>query len=401
MKKDTFAHKGVPKNIICISSVDWFPIPTRKQQVMSRLPGYHNILYVEPPITLLSPIKDRGLTFKLSRFMKGNRKIKDNIIVYCPPPILPFGNIFKWINKINQWWIAAFIKRAAQNAEMDNPLVWTYMPNSYDLVKKMNYKALVYDCVDEHSEYRGFINKNTMLTMERELIKKCDIVFVTAEGLYDSKSKYNKNTYLITNGVNFELFNSVQDEKIKPHGEVKNLPKPVVGFIGVIQEWIDLDLIFEIAQNNPGLSVLMVGPVGAGVDVEKLKNLTNVYFVGAKKPEILPYYIKIFDVCINPFRQSNLTKNVSPLKFYEYLATGKPIVTVDMPAVREFSDCVLIAKDNREFIYNITEAIEKDTEELKQKRIEKGKENSWEEKVTTMLDILDERLGGSVDDEGV
>jgi len=109
-------NKGVPKNIICISSVDWFPIPTRKQQVMSRLPKDYNILYVEPPITLLSPLKDKKMTFKLSEFKKGNKQIQENIVAYCPPPILPFGNIFKWINKINQWWSALFIKKAAKMA---------------------------------------------------------------------------------------------------------------------------------------------------------------------------------------------------------------------------------------------------------------------------------------------
>lgn len=397
MKKPV--SKEIPKNIICISSVDWFPIPTRKQQVMSRLPKDYNVLYIEPPSTLLSPIKDKKMTFKLTEYKKGNKRISDCINAYCPPPVLPFGNVFKWINSINQRWTSIFIKAAAKRAGIENPLIWTYMPNSYELINQLDFHSLIYDCVDEHSEYKGFIKKEAILDMERALIEKCDVVFVTTKGLHDSKSKYNKNTYLIPNGANFQLFNEVQNKNLQENEEVSQIPKPIVGFIGVIQEWIDLDLIYKMAKENSDWSVLMVGPIGVGIDVEPLKELANVYFVGRKNPEELPGYIKAFDVCINPFRQSDLTKNVSPLKFYEYLATGKPIVTVDMPSIREFSDCVLIAKDDNDFIDKVKEAIDKDTEDLKSKRIIKGKESAWERKVEEMLGILANKLGGNSDDK--
>ncbi|MEW9121224.1 MAG: glycosyltransferase [Thermotaleaceae bacterium] len=387
-------RKHIPQNILCISSVDWYPIPTRKQQVMSRLPESHNILYIEPPITLISPIKDRRLAFKLTEFLRGPKKIKENIRAYSPPPILPFGNMYRWINRINQWWLSLFIKKAMGKAQIEEGLIWTYMPNSYDLVKHLDYKGLVYDCVDEHSEYKGFIQKDTLLEMERELIEACDAVFVTTDGLYETKKIFNHATYCIPNGANFELFNSVEREEIEIAQEIRHLAKPIVGFVGVIQEWIDLELIYRMAKEYRSWTIVMVGPLGAGIDVENLKALPNVHFVGGKKPEELPSYIKAFDVCMNPFRQSELTKNVSPLKFYEYLATGKPIVTVDMPAVRQFKDCVYISQDEDGFIENVKKAIEKSGESLKEKQIEKAKECSWERKVKDILAIIDERLGG-------
>ncbi|SHI69520.1 Glycosyltransferase involved in cell wall bisynthesis [Geosporobacter subterraneus DSM 17957] len=387
-------YRNIPRKVICISSIDWFPIPTRKQQVMSRLPKDYDVLYIEPPITLISPLKDRGMTFKLTEFLKGTKKVKENITVYCPPPILPFGNMYPWINRLNQWWQSLFIKRVMKENNMNNPLIWTYMPNSLELVKRLEYQALIYDCVDEHSEYKGFIRKEALLEMEKALAESCDLVFVTAEGLYESKRGYNPHTYCIPNGVNFELFNAVDQEHTAIAEEIEHLQKPIIGFVGVIQEWIDLKLIHRIAKENPDGTVLMVGPVGAGIDVEPLKSLPNVCFVGGKKPEELPHYIKAFDVCINPFRKSNLTKNVSPLKFYEYLATGKPIVTVDMPAVQSFGDCVMISKDEDEFLENIGQALRQDNDGLKQKRIEKGRESSWDKKVVEILQIIDERLGG-------
>ncbi|AOT71709.1 glycosyltransferase [Geosporobacter ferrireducens] len=387
-------YKNIPRKVVCISSIDWFPIPTRKQQVMSRLPKDYDILYIEPPITLISPLKDRSMTFKLTAFLKGTKKVQENITVYCPPPVLPFGNMYPWINRLNQWWQSIFIKRIMKSHGMQNPLIWTYMPNSLDLIKKLEYQGLIYDCVDEHSEYKGFIHKEALLQMEKALAESCDLVFVTAEGLYESKRSYNDHTYCIPNGVNFELFNSVDQESTPIAQEIKGLQKPIIGFVGVIQEWIDLKLIYRIANENPTWSILMVGPIGAGINVEPLKSLPNVHFVGGKKPEELPHYIKGFDVCINPFRQSNLTKNVSPLKFYEYLATGKPIVTVDMPAVRTFGDCVMISENEDAFLENIQRALEENSEILKQKRIEKGRESSWDRKVMDILQIIEETLGG-------
>lgn len=388
------------KEVVCISSTNWYPIPTRKQQVMSRLPDDYEILYVEPPITVISPLKDSSMAFKLTAFLKGAIPVKDNIKVYSPPPILPFGNIYGWLNKINQWWLSLFIKRQLQKNNMTKPLVWTYMPNSLDLVKTLPQEGLIYDCVDEHSEYQGFINKEQMLHMERQLIEACDLFFVTAQGLYETKSKYNPNTYLIPNGANFQLFNKADQEDTPVAAEIASLPSPIIGFIGVIQEWIDLKLIEKVAKDNRDGSVVLIGPVGAGIDVSSLQALPNVHLLGKKKPAELPNYIKAFDVCLNPFRQSALTKNVSPLKFYEYLATGKPIVTVDMPAIHQFADCVLIAKDDDDFLQKVKQAVAEDSRELKEKRIARGRESSWENKVAEML-ALKEKMIGEVNHEKI
>ena len=387
------AGKHIPEGIVCISSTNWFPIPTRKQQVMSRIPKGHRILYVEPPITLLSPIKDRSTAFKLTKFLQGWTKVGGNIVVYTPPPVLPFGNIFSWINRINQWWLGKFVARQVKKLKLSKPLVWTYMPNSGELVKQLDYQALIYDCVDEHSEYQGFINKDTMLQMERQLIQACDLFFVTASGLYESKKQYNPSTYLIPNGANFELFNQADSPDTPIPEELEELPKPIIGFVGVIQEWIDLELLEQVARAYPRYSLVLVGPVGAGIDVSRLEQLPNVHLLGKKTPEELPGYLKAFAVCLNPFRECELTNNVSPLKFYEYLATGKPIVTVDMPAVRQFADSVLIAQDGVDFINKVDLAIRQDTPELKERRLAWGRQSSWENKVQEMLTIIDKKLG--------
>ncbi len=381
------------QHIICISSIDWDPIWTRKQQVMSRLPKSDTILYVEPPITLLSPFKDPKMWDKWRMWFKGIRRLNENIFLYSPPVTLPFGNKYRFINRLNQLWISFFLKRVMARLNLVRPVVWTYLPNSADLVDKLGpRKFLTYDCVDEHSAYTGFISKTVMTEMERELMGKCDIVFVTAKGLYDAKKDYAETIYFLPNAADVGHFMKAQDPATRVPDDISSIPGPVVGFVGVIQDWIDLDLIREAAAARPGYSFVMVGPVAAGIDVSALQALPNVHFLGRKDVKDLPGYIKAFDVCINSFKLNELTDKVSPLKFYEYLASGKPIVSVNMPGVSSFADVVEIANNTDEFIEGIDRAMKGETPEKLKARLERAMENSWDSRVRFMTAKILEKM---------
>jgi len=379
------------EDIICISSVDWDPIWTRKQQVMSRLPRSNRILYVEPPITLLSPFKDPDMWKKWGMWILGLRILRENFYLYSPPVILPFGNKYRIINRINQWWINLFLKRAVKKLGFQKPVLWTYMPNTADQLDGIDYKLLVYDCVDEHSEYTGLINKRTMVEMEHKLLAESDVVFVTAPGLYESKKDYARRIYYLPNAANVKHFMKAQWEETEVPAEIAGLPKPVIGFVGVIQDWIDLDLIGQTARKHPEWSVVLIGPVGAGIDVSELAGLANVHLLGRREVQVLPNYLKGFDVCLNPFKLNNLTDKVSPLKFYEYLASGKPVVTVDMPGIRDFADVVEVAAGRADFVDCIERALATENEAKKLRRLERAQEHSWESRVHFMMEKI---LGG-------
>lgn len=135
----------------------------------------------------------------------------------------------------------------------------------------------------------------------------------------------------------------------------------------------------------------MIGPVGAGVSVDNLKKLSNVYLLGRIDNKDLPQYVSQFDVCLNLFRTNKLSENVSPLKFYEYLATGKPIVSTSMPQVEEFSDVVYIGKSYEDILAKCSQALQEaqnpDIEKI-EKRIKYAKQTSWDSRVTQIIDIL-------------
>ena len=199
----------------------------------------------------------------------------------------PFSNIYPWINRINQAILARSVRNAARSLGMKDPILWTYLHSSAPLAGKLGEKLLVYDCVDEHSEDQGF-NPRAVRAMERELLGKADLVFVTAQGLYRDKAPYCREIYLSPNAADVGHFMLADDPSTPLAPEMAELPRPVLGFIGAIKEWVDLDLLQQVAERRPDWTLVMVGPVGAGVDVSALSRLANVILLGRRDRQVLP-----------------------------------------------------------------------------------------------------------------
>lgn len=377
--------------IVCMSTSNWHPFPTRKQHVMSRMSNAE-ILYFDPPITYIAPIKDKACKPRLTAWKNPGEKVKENITVYALPPVLPFYNKFRFINKINQRKIARFVKKKMQLHGFENPVLWCYSPMSGDVAEKIPHKALVYDCVDRHAAYKGMINADVVNAMEKDLASSADQVFATASGLFETLSKYNENAVMLPNGVNFEHFNSAAGGDLPIPADIKDVPHPIIGFSGMLQECIDYAAIEEIAKTRPDWSVVLVGGTMPDVNLDYLKKYPNVHFLGMKKYADMPAYIASFDVCLNVFRSGELSKDVSPLKFFEYLASGKPVVSTPQPEqVLGYSDSVYIAYETAEMVKKCEEALAEENDEKTKLRIEHGRACSWESRVREMEKILARR----------
>ena len=172
-------------HIVCLSTTNYHPLPTRKQNVMSRLRN-SEILYFDPPVSLIAPLKDKKASAYIEKYKQPGEKVEghENITVYALPPVLPFFNKFRWINKINQKRQAAFIReKMREHGFGDETVLWCYSPSSCDIVEHLPHAKLVYDCVDRHSAYKGHINPKVVDKMECDLAKPADQVFATAVGL--------------------------------------------------------------------------------------------------------------------------------------------------------------------------------------------------------------------------
>lgn len=376
------------KQIVCLSTSCYYPFPTRKQHVMNRIDA-EEILYFDPAVTYIAPLKDKSAWKRLFKHFQKGEKVKDNITVYATPPLLPFFNKNKTINKINQKRLARFVRKKMKKHGFENPILWCYSPSSADAAPHIPHSALVYDCVDRHSAYKGFIDETTVNDLEKSLSEQANTVFATAVGLYDTLSEYNKNTYLLPNGVNFDHFNRAANEKFEVPEDMKDIKHPIMGFIGMLQECIDYDKIEAIAKMRPDWSVVLVGKTLPGVNLDYLKQYENIHFLGMKKYDDIPAYIQNFDVCLNVFRDGNLSRDVSPLKFYEYLATGKPVVSTPQPEqVLDYADSVYIARGEDDFVSKCEEAMNEPDSKKTNLRIEHASACSWDSRVRQMEEIL-------------
>lgn len=374
--------------IVCIATSCYHPFPTRKQHVMNRIAS-DEILYFDPPVTYLAPLKDKTAKERLSKYRKAGERVRDNITVYATPPVLPFFNKFRFINKINQKRLARFVRKKMKLHGFENPILWCYSPTSADAAPYIPHNGLVYDCVDRHSAYKGFIDEATVNGLERDLASAADTVFATAAGLYDTLVQYNEKTYLLPNGVNFEHFYRAAVEEFEIPEEIKDLKHPIIGFVGMLQECIDYEKIEHIAKEKPDWSIVLIGKPLPGVNLDYLEKYENIHFLGMKKYDDLPAYVKQFDVCLNVFRSGDLSKDVSPLKFYEYLATGKPVISSPEPVqVLEFADSVYIAKEKEDYVTLVEEAMNEPDSSKTEKRIEYARACSWDSRVREMERIL-------------
>jgi teichuronic acid biosynthesis glycosyltransferase TuaH len=208
------------------------------------------------------------------------------------------------------------------------------------------------------------------------------------------KSKYSKNVYYHPNAADLSLFSKAVEAKLKKPKELEGITKPIIGYTGQIGSRIDFELLKYVAESHRDKVVFLVGPIGDDeyktVDLDKI---SNVIFAGPKKIEQLPNFLQYMDCTVIPFKRNTLTKSIYPLKINEYLSAGKAVITTNFSEdIAGFKDVVYLSNNKEEFIDNINIAIKEDSREKIEKRIQKAQENTWEARVKSFWEILDDYL---------
>lgn len=383
------------ENIVCLSTQDWDDVWTRKQRFMQRFAKQGNrVLYIEAQSSLVSLGILKKDWKRIFHWLKGPRKIDDNLYIVTLPLVLPFFQMFIFISKINNWFISIFLKYQLKKLNFRSFIFLTYAPFSDGLVKRLGEKFAIYDCVDEFSDSKGLVRTKVIKQLEEKVLKKVKFVIVTHKNLFESKKKWNKNIYLISNGADIDHFKKTCLPETAIASDMIKIPKPIIGFLGVIQYWIDLDLIRHLALSKPDWSIVLIGPVARLAEVKKIKNIPNIYLLGRKPYTVLPSYVKAFDVCINPYVLNETAENCSPLKLYDYLASGKPVVSVDMPEAREFEDFIEIGLNYENFVKKINKILEQlpENSEKINARMEAVKMHSWEHRFSDFEKTIESYL---------
>jgi glycosyltransferase involved in cell wall biosynthesis len=259
--------------------------------------------------------------------------------------------------------------------QFGRPLNWIFNPAAAVIAGAFDEAMVVYYCVDEYSAFTG-VSPHSLAELEEQLLRRADLVIVSAEKLYESKSKFNPQTVLIRHGVDFEHFRQALNPETPIPNDIADLPKPIIGFFGLIADWVDVDLIARVAERFPQASVVMLGH--ASTDTSNLKRLSNVYLLGRKPYSLLPAYCKAFAVALMPFRINELTLNANPLKVREYLAAGLPVVSTAIPEVETLGLC-RIGFDAESFLQEVEAALEDPGPRVE--RSQAVRDESWEARV--------------------
>jgi GT2 family glycosyltransferase len=258
------------------------------------------------------------------------------------------------------------------NAAVGYVQVATWAPLAQETRDRFGWR-IVYDCMDEWNNFPGM--KRELLETEDRLVRSADVLVVSAQRLWDKYSSRNPNTVLARNGTNFEHFHSVP-----PHHLLADAPRPIVGYFGAIADWFDLELMLRLAKERPSYTFVLLGGV-FDVSMADLQALPNVHVLGQKPYDLMPAYLQRFDVCMIPFKVNAITEATDPVKFYEYISQGKPVVAPRMPELYPYREYLYIADDHDDFIRKVDAAAAENDQALRERRIELARQNTWTDRV--------------------
>ncbi len=371
-------------NIICFAN-DWSGDPLSKKQIMTRLARRHRVLWVNSINNRRPRLaqKDfRRIVEKLQAFRSGLQQVEERIWVLSPVFIPFHGN--RMIRSFNRWLLGWQIRRALKRLHLTDPITYTFVPTSADVVGTLGEKSVVYHCVDEYSAFSDAAGE--VRARESELLRKSDLVLVSASDLLKTKIKHNPKTFLVTHGVDYEHFRRATDESLPVPDELKSLSRPILGFHGLIADWVDLPLLAELARLRPRWSIVMVGR--GDTDLSAIQGLLNVHLLGHRPYSRLPEYLRGFDIALLPFVVNELTLAANPLKLREYLAAGLPVVAAPLPEIARFEGLVSLASTAQEYVQKIEALLEGKRTGPSRERSDMVAGESWDAKVAEIEELL-------------
>ena len=288
-----------------------------------------------------------------------------------------------WSHILRQQVVVRRTRAAAEFLGMTNPTLWLCTPVSAPLMGCLGEGLAVFDAIDDWRRHPEMGPYRRAATEGYEAIRqRADVILCVSDSLAQSLAGGRAEPRWVPNGVDLALFTPDGPRAL----DVLELPAPRVGYAGVVERRVDLELMTEVAAAMPHVSFVFVGPYDRRL-VSPMKRLSNVHFLGARRFEELPSYLRAMDVCLMPHRVDAFTKSMNPLKLYEYLACGRPVVSTPVAGTEAFNGLVDVASTPQEFEDSISRCLDSWPEEVAARR-RAVEEHSWERRVDEMVDIV-------------
>lgn len=349
-------------DLVVFSHLRWEFVTQRPQHIITRVAKKRNVLFVEEPVDYPTRIFSP----------------RQNITVLQPNAPAIDSLLFRETVLTN-----------SQLLTPNDPILWFYSASFVDMLDIVPHSLIIYDCMDELSLFRGA--PLTLINQEKRLLGWADIVFTGGKSLYESKKQFHPNVYCFPSSVDSKHFETAKHPDTTIPEELQQLKKPIVGFVGVIDERIDIELLGKIATTMPNVDFAMIGPV-VKINPEDLPSNDNIHYLGQQAYEKLPNFLKGIDIAMMPFALNDATKYISPTKTLEFIAADKPIISTPIyDVVRDYKDVVKIIRDENQFKLAVEDFLtetEYETDEREKAYDTILEKTSWDETVRNMEKII-------------
>lgn len=296
-------------DLLVFSHLRWDFVFQRPQHLLSRHAKFRRVFYFEEPVFGMTELPRLHL-----------RETNENVLVvvpYLPSNIEPEKMEAAMIDLVDE---------LVYEEELIDYTVWYYTPMALGFTQHLQPRATIFDCMDELSLFKGA--PQMLIDRERELMRRADVVFTGGQSLYEAKKALHHNIHPLPSSIDYEHFSQARQKLIEPDDQI-NIPRPRIGFYGVIDERFNIELLMQLADLRPNYHFIVVGPV-VKIDPRTLPRRNNIHYLGKKDYHALPLYLAGWDCAMMPFAHNESTRFISPTKTPEFLAAGKPVVSTSI-----------------------------------------------------------------------
>lgn len=389
------------KTIFILSLMKFDGLPSTNYTIARHLAKHNTVYYIDHPFTIKDCWSNRNHnSYQIrksffSPFSDGIMKTDlPNLKVVITPPVLPInwmsaGRAYNLLLKFNEAIILKRIKKIIKEQQIEEYIFINFFDFHYPNVGvKLTAALNIYYCVDPiivpYDRKHG-------LSAEHQLVKNSDLIICTSKALYDDKLRENPETYLVPNAVDLDLVSQALDPELPEHPLLKNIPKPIIGYIGNIERRFDFEILVQAISDHQDKSFVLAGPYNEDVIPDDLRHFKNLFFTGPIEYKEIPAMLKGFDLCLIPFKKDEVSRTIFPLKLFEYLGAGKPVIASDFNMdLSAFTHDAVKYCDNADSLSRaIDMELQNNNKDKEMYRRTIAAENTWEKRVSMLCDIIE------------